>query len=72
MSLTAFDPKELRSITALCLCGEIPLSVRTVRELCRRDRFPHIKKGGQYFTTHAWVRQYFYSGANAAARKISA
>ena len=67
-----FNLLHLVSITSLCKSGDIPLSIRTVRELCRRGKFPSIKQGGEYLTTPEAVRQYFYSKSNASFRRISA
>ncbi len=67
-----FDAKQLKRISILCRYGEIPLSVHTVRRLCRAGKFPAIKQGNEWFTSDAAIAQFFYRRGNAAFRRIAA
>jgi len=67
-----FKPEDLETIKSLCDEGFITLSVRTVRELCRRKQYPGIKQGRDWKTTRAAVRAHTYKGANAAFRRLCA
>lgn len=67
-----FDQKQLRPIRILCAEGVVIQSWRTVRELCRKGKFPAVKVGCEWMSTEALARSYHYKGANQAARRLAA
>jgi hypothetical protein len=67
-----FDPKQLSPIRTLCAEGVVKQSWRTVRELCRKGKFPAVKVGCEWMSTEALARSYYYKGANSAARRLAA
>lgn len=59
-----FRPSDLVSISQLCEEGLIPKALRTVRALCKADKFPAVKEGREWKTTRSNVRQYFVLHGN--------
>ncbi len=66
MNKLPFKPADLRSISDMCASREIPQSLRTVRELCRRKKFPATKVGRDWKTTPALVRAHYFKKGNAS------
>lgn len=71
MNAQIFKTGELVSIKTLCERGDIPKALRTVRELCRKGKFPAVKDGREWKTTEAAVRGHFYKKGNATFRKVA-
>ena len=71
MSETMFNPKDLVPLTRLCADREIPQAWLTVQRLAKKGKFPAWKIGGEWQTTVAAVRSYYWKQGNEAARKAT-
>jgi hypothetical protein len=73
MKIPPFNPSDLRPIRILYKEGKFPpeTSVRYIRELCQKKKFPSIKIGQEWNTTETAIRAYFWAHANKAFKDIT-
>jgi hypothetical protein len=70
--MSNFDPKEFRPLRHFCESGLLPYCERQARKLARKGELPAALVGGQWMSTEAMVRSWYYKKLNPAARRLVA